>query len=396
MIGTCEGMAPNNSPSFILLRSALFIIALIIPSCLRIVDMTTTMTSGEVAAGEATAGEVVAGEATAGEATAGEMIAGEATAGSVEPSCGNNLIESGEDCDDGNQDDGDGCSTMCEFNYMTTNADAPCALSVNGCPQIEWVEIRGGSFQMGSPDEDGVANERPQRLVNVPSFLLMKTEVTVSMYRRCVEAGHCTLPPCALEIDPVSPLCNYTTPDADEHPLNYVTWHQLMRFAAWVGARLPSESEWEYAARSEGTDHIYPWGNEAPMSCELARLYIEEPVPCGEFGTAPPCGYPSGNTEQGVCDMAGNLFEWVLDEWRDSYTDSPEDGSAWCSSGPCPLNADDPNYDGSMATSNARVMRGGSHGYPLSDARTRARSAGDDRDLVGENFGGRLARSLSQ
>ncbi len=183
---------------------------------------------------------------------------------------------------------------------------------------IEWVRMSGGSFQMGSIG--GERDERPVRTVKLKSFAISKTEVTVGQYRACVQAGVCSAP---LAFDE----CNWDKPDRDDHPINCVDWAQASTFAQWAGGRLPSEAEWEYAARSQGRQQTYPWG-EAKADCSRAVMRDGEKRGCGRGDvTFPVCTRPEGNTAQGLCDMAGNAWEWVED-WYGPYGEAPQDGGA--------------------------------------------------------------------
>jgi hypothetical protein len=120
------------------------------------------------------------------------------------------------------------------------------------------VKIPGGSFMMGSTSGD--SDEKPVRRVRVGTFYMSKTEVTVGQYRTCVKAGVCSKP------DTSSKYCkgygNWDKSGRENHPINCVDWKQARTFAQWVGGDLPTEAQWEYAARSAGKDWKYPWGNK--------------------------------------------------------------------------------------------------------------------------------------
>jgi formylglycine-generating enzyme required for sulfatase activity len=185
---------------------------------------------------------------------------------------------------------------------------------------VDWVLIPGGSFQMGSLA--GGAHEQPVHTVSVPDFEMSMTEVTVAQYGECVAEGACSEPG-------TSVTGNWNSPGFEDHPVNFVDWHQAATYCRWAGARLPSEAEWEYAARSGGQDIAYPWGDE-PATCAYAVM--EESFfqhGCGTRQTWAVCSKPSGNTDHGLCDMAGNTWEWVQDSYHTDYNGAPADGSAW-------------------------------------------------------------------
>ena len=196
-------------------------------------------------------------------------------------------------------------------------AGAPSAAR-QGKAGIEWVTIPSGSFTMGAGDW---ADTKPPRRVTVKSFQMAKTLVTVAQYKACVDAGACTAPD-------TGGHCNWGVPGRALHPINCVDWDQAAAFSAWAGGRLPSEAEWEYAARSAGQDWKYPWGDE-DATCGRAVISEGGIDGCGRDSTWPVCLKPKGNTEQGLCDMAGNAWEWVQDWYHESYKGAPIDGSAW-------------------------------------------------------------------
>ncbi|MFN3197616.1 MAG: SUMF1/EgtB/PvdO family nonheme iron enzyme [Bradymonadia bacterium] len=208
---------------------------------------------------------------------------------------------------------GDGLDNDCDL----VTDETTCAIRV-GRPEITWVRIRGGNFLMGT--EAGEPLDRPAHQVNVPEFYISKTPVSVAAYRQCRDEEACT----------AGPGCNVPVGDTAELPIDCVRQSEALEFVRWYGARLPSEAEWEYAARSGGRDELYPWGNNAP-TCDLAVLN-DGVRGCGRDTLWPVCSKPQGNTDQGLCDMAGLVWEWVADDFG-NYADTPVDGSAHVNGG---------------------------------------------------------------
>jgi formylglycine-generating enzyme required for sulfatase activity len=173
--------------------------------------------------------------------------------------------------------------------------------------------VPAGEFTMGS--EIGDDDERPTHRVKVPAFTIQRTEVTVKAYRACVASGACT-------VAGGGPRCNGARPEHDEHPINCVDWAQAGAFCAWRHARLPSEAEWEYAAR--GSDgRTYPWGNAKPAA-QLCWDGPDSDLGRGKRNDTCVVGTHSpGQSPFGVEDLAGNVWEWVADPYTADYAGAP-------------------------------------------------------------------------
>ncbi len=213
--------------------------------------------------------------------------------------------------------------TDTETDTDTDTGICPDGNASAGAAGMTWIMICGGTFEMGSDTIN--AFTQPVHSVTVPSFEISRTEVTVAQYGECVTAGSCT------EAAPYMPPeeCNWNETGYENHPVNCVRGKQSLEYCTWSGGRLPTESEWEYAARGGGANIDYPWGDDE-ATCDYAVMWSDEGESgCGTGRTWEVCGKVKDSTSQGVCDMAGNVSERVRDQWHDSYTGAPGDGSAW-------------------------------------------------------------------
>lgn len=172
--------------------------------------------------------------------------------------------------------------------------------------------IPAGEFEMGDHFGDGQSDERPVHTVYLDAFYMDETEVTNDRYEAFVEAtGHRT----PYHWENPGPAGHLIKP---HFPVVYVSWHDAMAYAKWAGKRLPTEAEWEYAARGGRVGQRYPWGDEvshdhANYSGEAERDQWYWPAPVKRFP----------QNDYGLYDMVGNVWEWCLDEYdRDFYATS--------------------------------------------------------------------------
>jgi len=181
---------------------------------------------------------------------------------------------------------------------QTAGANTGGAAGANAKDGAQTVLVPAGEFKMGS--EDGSSDEKPLHTVYLDAYRIYKMEVSNAQYAKCLYSGKCTKPDCDY----------YGKDEYKDHPVVCVNWEQARAYCEWAGGRLPSEAEWEKAAR--GTDgRKYPWG-EVEATCGLANYFG-----C-KGGTTSVGRYATGASPYGALDMAGNAWEWVND-WYGEY-----------------------------------------------------------------------------
>ncbi|NLH49138.1 MAG: formylglycine-generating enzyme family protein [Myxococcales bacterium] len=249
-------------------------------------------------------------------------------------------------------------------------------------PPTEMIYVEAGAFTMGSdydPDPDFLSgeidepfsDEHPERTVELSAYWIERSEVTNAQYRACVWAKVCTDP----QTNRAAGIDEYYTSHAyDDYPVVNVTWRMAADYCQWRGRRLPTEAEWEKAARGAADERIYSWGWQEPV-CGLADISVPRlkssdstewyetcygrPVAVGYYGNA---ASPYGATE-----MTGNVAEWTADYYAADYYD-PE---LW------PDNDVDPS---GPSAGDRRVTRGGSFAATAMYARVTY------RDPIPESF----------
>ncbi len=188
--------------------------------------------------------------------------------------------------------------------------------------EMEMVYIPAGDFQMGcDPEHNGMytCNEDvlPLHKVTLDAYWVDKTEVSNAQYALCVEAGACDRPDSTSSYSR-SPY--FSDSGYANYPVINVDWEDASNYCSWAGRELPSEAQWEKAARGESL-RAYPWGDEE-FSCVRANGYVWNSMCVGD--TTEVGIYPQGTSPYGVLDMAGNVWEWVQDWYSETYYSSLE------------------------------------------------------------------------
>lgn len=254
---------------------------------------------------------------------------------------------------------------------LPASLPAPGPVVVLRAPGPERVLIRAGSFVMGSNEldvssalaqckaeprgeactEEAFSVEYPRHAVSLSDYWIDRTEVTVARYARCVSAGVCAAPPYADGAERFNRA---------DYPVTLVTWYDAAAFCSWAGGRLPTEAEWERAARG-AQSRAYPWGSVYNPYLANHGVLASDPLDDidGFLELAPVGSFRDGSTPDGLVDLAGNVEEWVGDYYDPEYPQA----SAENPKGP--------------ASGQERVIRGGAYVHGPS----RIRSAARDKDL---------------
>lgn len=211
-----------------------------------------------------------------------------------------------------------------------------------------WITIPAGSFRMGSNPRAAAppfANEQPRQRAVLPEFRISRAPITNTQYHHFVTA--CAYPAPGHWPDGRPPA------GSEAFPVTYVSWHDAQAFCAWAGVRLPTEAEWEKAARSDD-GRWWPWGDMLPDATRCHFNGQAQGIAPAAQSVLPVGRFPQGASPYGVLDMAGNVWEWTSSLYR-----------------PYPYRADDGRE--AVTPGGIRVVRGGSYNHNLRQIRCAAR-----------------------
>jgi formylglycine-generating enzyme required for sulfatase activity len=239
------------------------------------------------------------------------------------------------------------------LNFTATPSEENLEAGVERTSQIDGmilVYVPAGTFTMGGLDPRAENDEQPYHQVTLHAFWIDKLEVTNAMYLLCVNAGDCD-PPLLFKSQKRQSYFNNL--EFNDYPVVYVTWSEAAAYCQWADRRLPTEAEWEYAARG-GDFRTYPWGDEPPDSSRANFNYqVGDTTRVGSYST--------GASAFGTLDMAGNVDEWVNDFYDPYYYNKGFDTN--------------PTGPVAQAYYFNRVVRGGSFQDASQDIRVSARAS---------------------
>jgi formylglycine-generating enzyme required for sulfatase activity len=245
---------------------------------------------------------------------------------------------------------------------VVTLTSTPLPASITDTKGVPMALIPGGEFQMGSYNGDD--DEMPVHTVYLDAFYMDVYEVSIARYAECVSAMACQPPP---DSSSSTRSSYYGNPRYADYPVIRVDWDMAKTYCEWRGGELPTEAQWEKAARGKLQGMEYPWGNEKPVCEKVAQngansydCTTKDPEPVGSYSP----------NDYGLFDMAGNVWEWVWDWYSDSYYSSQPPLKNPL--GPAKSDFKNPF---NPANNDFRVIRGGAWDSFLNDLRVAVRNA---------------------